>query len=226
MKNQLCAKFKPAVGSIVLALAVLTMTALPSHAVLVNFGAGADDYISLTIGGSLLCVYDAFPAGGCNGVFDMTPGVWYDIAIDYKNRFGSDGMSLIWDQPVGSAPHYGFGPTLATLVVPKTHLRTSDGLGGYISGLHAEYYTLGGSLQTIVEGEGPIDHIANIYEGVATGGLFNPSWAGHGYFDLFEEKISGQITLDPSAVVPEPATLLLLGSGLAGLAYWRRRKAA
>ena len=207
-----------------MAFALLTMIAQPSHAFVVNFGAGADDYISLKIGGSLLCVYDAFPAGGCNGVFDMTPGVWYDIEIDYKNRFGSNGMSLIWDQPAGSVPHYGFGPTLATLVVPKTHLRTSDGLGGYMSGLHAEYYTLGGSLQTIVEGEGPIDHIANIYEGVATGGLYNPSWAGHGYFDLFEEKLSGQITLDPSAVVPEPSTWLLLGSGLAGLAAWRRRR--
>jgi len=27
----------------------------------------------------------------------MTPGVWYDISIDYKNRAGSDGMSLAWD---------------------------------------------------------------------------------------------------------------------------------
>src|SRR6516162_1524674 len=86
----------------------------------VSFALGADDYGSLTINGQLICVYDNIAAaGGCNGTFNMTPGVWYTIAIDYKNRAGSDGMDLTWDQPDGEASiGYGF-VTALPLLVPK-----------------------------------------------------------------------------------------------------------
>jgi hypothetical protein len=184
-----------------LAAGTLLATALSANASVVNFALGADDYGTLTIGGVILCTYDNISAaGGCNSSFDMQPGVWYDIAIDYKNRFGSDGMSLSWDQPGPASIGYGFSGSFPGLV-PKANLRTLNAGGtSYVSGLHGDYYDLTGNLQSTVIGEGPIDAINNVYNNRAVG-----SWNGYGYFSLFEERLSGQIQL---TTPPTPASQL------------------
>ena len=182
-----------------LAAGALLATALSANASIVNFALGADDYGTLTIGGVTLCIYDDISAaGGCNSSFNMQPGIWYDIAIDYKNRFGSDGMSLSWDQPGPASIGYGFSGSFPGLV-PKANFRTLTASGtSYISGLRGDYYDLGGNFQSTVIGEGPIDAINNVYNNRVVG-----SWNGHGYFSLFEERLSGQIQL---TTPPTPAS--------------------
>jgi len=174
-----------------LASGFLFATTLSANATVVNFALGADDYGTLTIGGVTLCTYDNISAaGGCNSSFDMQPGVWYNIAIDYKNRAGSDGMSLSWDQPGPASIGYGFSGSFPGLV-PKANFRTLNAGGtSYVSGLRGDYYDLSGNLQSTVIGEGPIDAINNVYNNQAVG-----SWNGYGYFSLFEERLSGQIQL-------------------------------
>jgi hypothetical protein len=191
----------------------------------VNFALGADDFGSLTISGQHICTYDNIAAaGGCDGTFNMAPGVWYSIAIDYKNRAGSDGMDLTWDQPAGEASiGYGFVGALP-LLVSKLDLRTLDLTGlTYTSGLRGDYYDLSGVFQSTVIGEGPLDAIGTTYNNRVVG-----SWNGYGYFSLFEERLTGQISLSPTATAPEPSPWVLLAIGLgmltlAGGACSRRR---
>jgi len=190
--------------------AVLIGGPISASAVVVNFGMGADDYASLTINGTLVCVYDNMEAaGGCNGSFDMTPGVWYDIVIEYQNRLGSDGMALSWDQPgTANAGGYGFGGAFPNLV-PKASLRTQSTSGAYVSGLRGDYKA-SCATQTSVIGEGPINAINDIYNNQPVG-----SWNGCGYFDSFFERLSGQIQIPAGASLLYSATFEGFAAGTA-----------
>jgi len=210
---------------IILAIMIVALVgfAPQARATIVNFTIGVDDYVALTIAGTPIASYDAYPAGAVSGSFDMTPGTWYDITINYKNRWGSNGLQFYWDQPgdVGGLISGG-----AIEIVPELNLRTPDGAGGYISGLHADYYDLNGNFQFAVDGEGPIA------AGNANGTTFYENqlglWAGtYTYWGTFEEVLTGQI--QTTAAIPEPATIWiwLLGSGLVCLfVFVRKRNAA
>ena len=199
-----------------LLMAVVTFAMMPTSVLadLVTFNVGADEEAELTIDGSLICTNP--PGGGwdsCMGSYDMAPGTWYDITINYKNLFGSNGLGLWWDQP-----DYDDGVWTGG-IVPKINLRTPDGAGGYISGLHADYYDTNGNFLFAVDGEGPIAHgnadgTNTFYENQL--GL----WAGtYTFWGTFEERLTGEIR-----IIPEPATLslLLLGLGSSSLALRRK----
>jgi hypothetical protein len=202
------------------ALMALTLLALlagirPARAdvIPVTFGAGADDYIALTIDGTLVCTYDSYPAGGASGILNMTPGTWYDISIDYKNRWGTDGMSLTWDQPDGESSAGGavYGGTgTQPYVVPASALRSYDQSGHLINGLTGTYYDLSGNYLTTVYGE--VNGSSNQTLGTFLG--------NEAYWSTFEERMTGQIMLP----VPEPHTLFALMGGLGSVLVFRRRR--
>jgi hypothetical protein len=196
-------------------MAVVTFAMIPTSVLadLVTFTVGADDYAKLTIDGSQIALHDAGGWGAASGSFDMILGTWYDITIVYRNQWGSNGLGLWWDQPWVDEGVWTGG------IVPKLNLRTPDGAGGYISGLHADYYDLAGNFQFAVDGEGPIAHgnadgVNTFYENQL--GL----WAGtYTFWGMFEERLTGEVR-----IIPEPATLslLLLGLGSSSLALRRK----
>ena len=175
--------------------AVLAAGPLSSHAVPVNLALGADDFGSLTFNGVLVCTYDNISAaGGCNATVDMTPGVWYDIVIQYQNRAGTDGMALSWDQPgVINNGGYGFAGSTGFSLVPKGNLRVQLPSGGFVSGLRGDYNVDGCATQSPVFGEGPINAINNIYNNQVSAN----NWNGCQFSSIFTETLSGQIQIGP-----------------------------
>ncbi|MBP1779408.1 MAG: hypothetical protein H6Q86_5419 [candidate division NC10 bacterium] len=196
----------------------LCLTASVACADTIQYFIGVDDYGSLSINGTLLATFDSGGAGTTAPVAVTLPAGWYDITIDYKNRWGTDWLGLYWDP----------GPGVD--VVPEAYLRSQNSTGQWVSGLKADYYWLnpdksrGAPIQTIY-GEGPLANGVNSYEGYHNG----RSWPVVGYTGIFEEYLTGQIyvgTSPPPTAVPEPATLVVWASGLTMLGgrAWRRRR--
>lgn len=147
------------------------------------------------------------------------PAGWYPIELTYQNFGGSTNFYFLEDYTLGGTQQ----------LVAKSWLRSLDASGGYVSGLRADYY---GDLAWTaflgtVYGEGPIAHgyapgPPYSYQGVVNTAP-NISWGPYipdAGWSVFSERLTGEIY--PPAAVPEPATLLLVGAGLAAAAARRR----
>ena len=192
-------------------LALMTLLVMPVNAEMVQYNLGVDDYGELWIDGQLEAFYDGFPQGGdMTDLLDLAPG-WHDIQINIKNRWGSSSVGL----------YTVTGPTQNIYThVPLLDLRSLDATGSVVSGLKAEYYTLGGTTPyKTVYGEGPIAHVSGgdtgyrpgLYQGVLGDGT-GPPWVG--LWATFEERLSGEIYVTP---VPPAVLLGILGITVAGL---------
>lgn len=63
----------------------------------------------------------------------------------------------------------------------------------------------------------------NISNGTGDATEFDGNYADNIYFDFNYPTVGDEIPTNPTAPVPEPSTMLLLGSGMAGIAFLKKR---
>jgi hypothetical protein len=78
-----------------------------------TFYLGADDYLRMTFEGEERCYWDG-PYSSCSFAVDLVEGQFYEITIEFKNRWGSCNLGFWWDLPDGTG----------TVAVPREYLYT------------------------------------------------------------------------------------------------------
>jgi hypothetical protein len=147
----------------------------------------------------------AMPSGNWQISLSTTSADWDTLSTSFSSNIGSDN-TMVFNGNL-SQP-WTFGDTLSiTLSTPFT------------------YDPANGNLLMDVVGSGITDSSERIYfdtNGYNNGGFNGNTFLGRVYSSGTVYVDSGYGLVTGFSTVPEPCTLLLLGSGLLGLAGWRR----